>query len=52
MELLQLQYFYDTSKTENFAKTAEKYLVPPSSVSASVKRLDAGFLIAMRTESC
>ncbi|MBQ9131551.1 MAG: LysR family transcriptional regulator [Clostridia bacterium] len=40
MELLQLQYFYDTSKTENFAKTAEKYLVPPSSVSASVKRLE------------
>ena len=40
MELLQLQYFFDTSKTENFAKTAEKYFVPPSSVSASVKRLE------------
>ena len=40
MELLQLQYFFDTSKTENFAKTAEKYLVPPSSVSSSVKRLE------------
>ena len=40
MEFLQLQYFWDTARTENFAKTAEKYLVPPSSVSASVKRLE------------
>ena len=40
MELLQLQYFFDTARTENFAKTAEKYMVPPSSVSASVKRLE------------
>ena len=40
MELLQLQYFFDTSKTENFARTAEKYFVPPSSVSASVRRLE------------
>ena len=40
MEFLQLQYFFDTARTENFAKTAEKYLVPPSSVSASVKRLE------------
>lgn len=40
MEILQLQYFFDTARTENFAKTAEKYFVPPSSVSASVKRLE------------
>ena len=40
MEFLQLQYFFDSARTENFAKTAEKYLVPPSSVSASVKRLE------------
>ena len=40
MELLQLQYFFDTSKNESFAKTAEKYLVPSSSVSASVRRLE------------
>lgn len=40
MELLQLQYFYESSKNENFAKTAEKYIVPTSSVSASVKRLE------------
>ena len=40
MEFLQLQYFFDSARTENFAKTAEKYLVPPSSVSASIKRLE------------
>ena len=40
MELLQLRYFYESAKNENFAKTAEKYMVPPSSVSASVKRLE------------
>ena len=41
MELLQLQYFFDSARTENFAKTAEKHFVPPSSVSASVKRLES-----------
>lgn len=40
MELLQLRYFYESAKHENFAKTAEKYMVPASSVSASVKRLE------------
>lgn len=40
MEMLQLQYFYDSAKTESFAKTAEKYLVPTSSVSGSVRRLE------------
>ena len=40
MELLQLRYFYESSKNENFAKTAEKYFVPASSVSASIKRLE------------
>ena len=40
MELLQLRYFYESSKNESFAKTAEKYMVPPTSVSASVKRLE------------
>ena len=34
MELLQLRYFYESAKNENFAKTAEKYMVPASSVSA------------------
>ncbi len=40
MELLQLQYFFESAKTENFAKTAEKHLVPTSSVSGSVRRLE------------
>ncbi len=40
MELLQLRYFYESAKNENFAKTAEKFMVPTSSVSASVKRLE------------
>lgn len=40
MELLQLKYFFDSAQTENFAKTAQKYMVPTSSVSASVKRLE------------
>lgn len=40
MEILQLRYFYESAKTESFAKTAEKYRVPATSVSASVKRLE------------
>ena len=41
MELLQLRYFFESANLESFAKTAEKYMVPASSVSASVKRLEA-----------
>lgn len=40
MELLQLRYFYESAKCESFALTAKKYLVPTSSVSAAVKRLE------------
>ncbi len=40
MEMLQLRYFFDTAKTGSFAKTAENYMVPATSVSASVKRLE------------
>ena len=40
MELLQLKYFWESSKNESFAKTAEKFMVPASSVSASIKRLE------------
>ena len=40
MDLLQLRYFYESAQNENFSKTAEKYMVPPSSVSAAVKRLE------------
>ena len=40
MELLQLRYFFESAKTESFSKTADKYMVPITSVSASVKRLE------------
>ena len=40
MELLQLKYFFESAKNESFAKTAEKYSVPPSCVSATVRRLE------------
>ena len=40
MELLQLRYFYESAKTENFSHTAEKYIVSPSSVSISIKKLE------------
>ena len=40
MEFLQLKYFYESAKNQSFAKTAEKHMVPTTSVSASVKRLE------------
>ena len=40
MELLQLRYFYESAKNKSFTLTAKKYMVPTSSVSASVKRLE------------
>lgn len=40
MELLQLRYFYESAKAESFARTAEKYMVPTTSVSASIRRLE------------
>ncbi len=40
MEILQLRYFYESAQNESFAKTAEKYMVPTTSVSAAVKRLE------------
>ncbi|MBQ7363131.1 MAG: LysR family transcriptional regulator [Clostridia bacterium] len=40
MDLLQLKYFCDAAKTENFSKTAAKHLVPPSNISQTVSRLE------------
>lgn len=40
MEILQLRYFCESAMTESFSKTAQKYMVPASSVSASVRRLE------------
>ena len=41
MELLQLKYFISAAETENFSKTASKYLVPTSNISQTIKRLEA-----------
>lgn len=40
MELLQLRYFMESAQRGSFAATAEKYMVPATSVSAAVKRLE------------
>jgi len=40
MELLQLRYFYECACYESISKTAEQFMVPPSSVSVSIKRLE------------
>lgn len=40
MELLQLRYFYESARNESFTETAKKYMVPTSSVSASVRNLE------------
>ena len=40
MELLQLRYFCDSAETQNFSKTAKRFLVPTSNISQSVKRLE------------
>ena len=40
MELLQLRYFMESAQRGSFAATAEQYMVPATSVSAAVKRLE------------
>ncbi len=40
MDILQLQYFYDSANYLSISKTAEKYGVPATSVSASIRRLE------------
>lgn len=40
MEMLQLRYFYESAKTESITQTAKKYMVPTSSVSSSISRLE------------
>lgn len=40
MEFLQLKYFNDAAQTENFSKTAQKFFVPTSAVSQSIRRLE------------
>ena len=40
MELLQLKYFCHAAESENFSQTANKFSVPQSAVSQSIKRLE------------
>lgn len=47
MELLQLTYFCDAAETENFSHTAQKYHVPPSNVSQSIKRLERELSVSL-----
>lgn len=41
MEFLQLRYFADAAKTQNFSHTAKKYSVPQSTVSQTIKKLES-----------
>ena len=41
MDLLQLTYFCDAAESENFSRTAEKFLVPTSSISQVIRRLES-----------
>ncbi len=52
MEILQLRYFYESARQESFAKAAEKYMVPATSVSASVKRLEKELGCPLFDRSC
>ncbi len=47
MEFLQLRYFQHAAKTENFSHTASFFSVPPSSVSASVKKLEQELSVSL-----
>ncbi|MBQ8174169.1 MAG: LysR family transcriptional regulator [Clostridia bacterium] len=40
MEFLQLRYFLDSARTQSLSATAKKHMVPASSVSAAIKRLE------------
>ncbi len=52
MEMLQLRYFYESAKCGSFSKAAEKYMVPATSVSASVKRLERELGCELFSRSC
>ncbi len=41
MEFMQFKYFRHAAKSENFSHTAKAFMVPPSSVSAAIKKLEA-----------
>lgn len=41
MDLLQLTYFCDAAESENFSRTAEKFMVPTSNISQVIRRLES-----------
>jgi len=43
LEILQLKYFCHTAKTQNISRTAQSFVVSPSSVSVALKRLEEEF---------
>lgn len=47
MELLQLQYFCDSAQTENFSHTAQRFHIPPSAVSQTIKRLESDLGVSL-----
>lgn len=47
MNMRQLRYFYDAAKTENFAKVAEKYMIPASAVSVGIKHLEEELRVSL-----
>ena len=47
MEMLQLRYFFESALDESFTKTAKKYMVPVSSVSSSIRRLENELGVAL-----
>ena len=47
MELLQLTYFCDAAETENFSRTAQRFTVPPSNISQSIKRLEKELSVSL-----
>ena len=47
MELLQLKYFCDAAKSQNFSKTAARFCVPPSNISQSIRRLEQELQVSL-----
>jgi len=49
LEFLQLKYFLSAAETENFSHTAARFYVPPSTVSASIKKLEQELGVSLFT---
>lgn len=51
MELLQLKYFKEAAKTQNFSKVAEKYFVAQPAVSHTISKLESELGVKLFTRS-